>query len=262
MSANQDRRFSQIGIDRLVRLKWLEKTASLRLAGNEAAAAGVILKSDLKEYFQTKETTVRGSIDKTISVLLKVWIKVPLEVQPLQGSGLELLKHLPSTDRVAVHWGMIMAVYPFWAAVSAQAGRLLKLQGSVVAAQVQRRLREQYGERETVSRRVRYVLRSFVDWGVLQEEVAKGVYNAGPILAIDDNLLIVWLVEAFLQSRINGYFPLKDLLGSPSLFPFRLKPMHAKNLVASSTRLDILRHGLDDELIMLKDQAPKKGNSK
>jgi hypothetical protein len=44
---------------------------------------------------------------------------------------------------------------------------------------VQRRVREQYGERETVSRRVHYVLRSFVDWGGLKETAEKGVYENG-----------------------------------------------------------------------------------
>ncbi|MDP2799080.1 MAG: hypothetical protein Q8O60_04245, partial [Deltaproteobacteria bacterium] len=132
--------------------------------------------------------------------------------------------------------------------------RLLKLQGSAAAAHVQRRVREQYGERETVSRRTRYVLRSYLDWGVLQEAGAKGVYSAVPSLAVDDTRLIAWLVEAFLQSRANGSFPLKDLLDSPSLFPFRLKPMHPESLVASSSRLDILRHGLDDDLVMLRKQ--------
>jgi len=252
VNANHDRRLKQIGIDRLVRLEWLEKTASLFLAGNEAADVGAILKADLKKCFQTKETTVRGSIDKTITVLLKVWTRVPMELQPLRNSGLELLKSRPRPDRVAVHWGMIMAVYPFWAAVGEQAGRLLTLQGSVAAAHVQRRLRERYGERETVSRRVRYVLRSYVDWGVLNESGAKGVYEAGRSLTIDDSQLVAWLTEASLRATINRSGPLRELLNSPSLFPFRLQSFQAETLVAICPRMELLRHGLDDELVMLR----------
>jgi len=254
VNANQNRRFSQIGIDRLVRLEWLDKTASLFLAGNDSAEVGAILKADLKKCFQTKETTVRGSIDKTITVLLKVWTRVPVELQPLRNSGLELLKSLPRTDRVAVHWGMIMAVYPFWAAVGEQAGRLLTLQGTVAAAHVQRRLRERYGERETVSRRVRYVLRSYVDWGVLNESEANGVYDAGQSLAIDDPRLIGWLIEASLQATINRSGPLRGLIASPGLFPFRLQPLQAEILLATCPRVELLRHGLDDELVMLRQR--------
>lgn len=47
----------------------------------------------------------------------------------------------------------------------------------VAAAHVQRRVHEQYGERETVSRAARRVLRSFLDWGVLQETESKGIYT-------------------------------------------------------------------------------------
>jgi len=252
-------RFAQIGLDRLVRLTWLEKVSSLVLAGNELKDIKTILQDDLKGDFRSTKTDVRGSMDKTITILLKVWLTAPIELEPLRVEGLELLKRVPRHNRLAIHWGMVMAVYPFWPGVATQVGRLLRLQGSAAAAHVQRRVREQYGERETVSRRVRYVLRSFLDWGVLEENGTKGIYSAGPSLAVEDSRLIAWLVEASLHARANGSAPLKDLLDSPSLFPFRLKPIHAESLLAASSRLDILRHGLDDDLVMLRKQPAKGG---
>jgi hypothetical protein len=153
---------------------------------------------------------------------------------------------------------MVMAVYPFWSDVAVQVGRLLRLQGSAAAAHVQRRVREQYGERETVSRAARRVLRSYLDWGVLQETGTKGIYTVGTALAVDDSRLIAWLAEASLHARANGSTPLKDLIDGPSFFPFRIKPVHAESLVAASSRLDILRHGVDDDLVMLKER-PSKG---
>jgi len=245
-------RFTQVGLDRLVRLTWLEKVSSLVLAGNDFASIKSILQSDLRDAFRSNNTDVRGSIDKTITILLKIWLTVPSELASLRVDGLELLKRFPKHEHLAIHWGMVMAVYPFWSGVAIQVGRLLRLQGSVAAVQVQRRVREQYGERETVSRRARYAIRSYLDWGVLQETGAKGVYSAGVALAVDDPRRIAWLMEASLYARANGSAPLKDLIDSPSLFPFRIKPVHAENLVAASSRLDLLRHGLDDDLVMLR----------
>ena len=92
---------------------------------------------------------------------------------------------------------------------------------------------ERYGERETVSRRVRYVLRSYVDWGVLNESEANGVYDAGLSLAIDDPRLIGWLIEASLQATINRSGPLRELIASPRLFPFRLQRLQAEILLAT-----------------------------
>lgn len=254
MSSNGSRRFTQVGVDRLVRLKWLEQTASLVLAGNNDAKIKAILQADLKDSFRSDKPEVRGSIDKSITILRKVWLRVPAGLESLHIGGLDLLKRLPENYRIAVHWGMVMAVYPFWAGVALQTGRLLKLQGSAAATQIQRRIREQYGERETVSRRTRYVLRSYVDWGVLSEANEKGIYNAGTYLAVDDSRLIAWLVEASLHARADGSAPLKDVIDSPSLFPFCLRPIPGESLLATSENVDILRHGLDDELVMLRKE--------
>ncbi len=252
-------RFAQIGLDRLVRLAWLEKVSSLVLDGNDSASIKRILQSDLQSTFRSTNTNIRGSIDKTITILSKIWPAVPSELASLHVDGLELLRHLPQGDHLAIHWGMVMAVYPFWSGVAIHVGRLLGLQGSVAAAQVQRRVREQYGERETVSRRVRYVLRSYLDWGVLRETGARGVYAAGTTLAVEDSRLIAWLAEASLHARANGSAPLKDLIGSPSFFPFRIKPVRAESLLVGSSRLDLLRHGLDDDLVMLRKPTTKGG---
>jgi hypothetical protein len=252
-------RFAQIGLDRLVRLAWLEKVSSLVLAGNNSKNIKPILQNDFVGSFRSAKTDVRGSLDKTITILLNVWLTAPIELEPLRIEGLELLKRVPRHDHLAMHWGMVMAVYPFWSSVATQVGRLLRLQDSAAVAHVQRRVREQYGERETVSRRTRYVLRSYLDWCVLQETGKKGIYSAGTTRAIDDSRLIAWMVEASLHARANGAAPLKDLLDSPSLFPFRLKPIHAESLLAASSKIDILRHGLDDDLVMLRKQPAKGG---
>ncbi len=108
------------------------------------------------------------------------------------------------------------------------------------------------GERETVSRAARRVLRSYLDWGVLQETGSKGVYTAKVTLSIDDPRLIAWLTEAALHARANGSASLRDLLDSPSFFPFRIKPIHAESIKTASSRLDILRHGLDEDFVMLR----------
>lgn len=255
MSSRPSQRHDQVGLDRLVRLKWLERTAYLVLAGNEPPAVKMVLQKELQGAFHSTNTKTRGSLDKTLTILMKIWVRPPRELRPLWHDGLELLSHLPREHHIAVHWGMTMAVYPFWGAVAAHVGRLLRLQGTAAASQVQRRVREQYGERETVSRRVRYVLRGFVDWGGLKETSEKGIYTAGLSLAIAQVELIAWLAEAFLHAHPNGSAALRTVLDSTSLFPFRLSPISAAQLVAVNGRLDVLHHGLDQELLLLRSRS-------
>lgn len=258
------RRTDQIGFSQRVRLEWLEQTANLVLAGNDKAAVNDALQELLKDKVSVGGSAKGCNRSKVISILRKVWVSPPEELIPLRDDGLRFVSTQSSSLSphhlsVLVHWGMVMAVYPFWSRVATQTGRLLRLQGSAAAAHVQRRVREQYGERETVSRAARRVLRSYLDWGVLQETGAKGIYSAGATLAVDDSRLIAWLAEASLHARANGSAPLKDLIDSPSLFPFRIKPVHAESLVAASSRLDLLRHGLDNVMVMLRKQTTKGG---
>lgn len=245
-------RLNQIGFSQRVRLEWLEVTANLVLAGNDKSAINDALQELLKDKVSIGGQAERGNREKIITILMKVWLNVPRELEALRVDGLELLKRVPRTDRIAVHWGMVMAVYPFWASVASHVGRSLKLQGSATAVHIQRRLREQYGERETVARATRRVLRSFIDWGVLSETGTKGVYSQGLYISVEDPTIASWLIEASLHTRPNGCAPLKDLVESTSLFPFRIKHLAAESLLATSPRLDLLRHGLDDELVMLR----------
>jgi hypothetical protein len=245
-------RENQIGFSQRIRLEWLEQTANLVLAGNDKPAIISALQELLKDKVSVGGDAERGNREKIITILMKVWLNVPRELEALRVDGLELLKRLSRTDRLVVHWGMVGAVYPFWPAVAAHVGRLLKLQGSAAAMHIQRRVREQYGERETVARAARRVLRSYVDWGVLNETGTKGVYRQGLFLTVDAPEIILFLIEASLYARSNGSAGLKELIESPCLFPFHLKQVVAESMLAASSRLDLLRHGLDDDLVMLR----------
>jgi len=113
---------------------------------------------------------------------------------------------------------MVTAVYPFLSAVATQTVRLLKLQGFASASQVQRRIRELYGERQTVSRATQCVLRTYFDWDVLQEACTKGVYAPKATIHVNDPQLVAWLVEAFLYVLANRPAPLKELFDKPCAF--------------------------------------------
>ncbi len=259
-------RLTQIGFSQRVRLEWLERTANLVLAGNDEASIYNALQELLEDKLSVGGNAKRGNREKAITILMKIWVRPPRNLHPLQREGLKLLSHLPREDHIAVHWGMAMAVYPFWGAVAAHVGRLLRLQGTASHAQVRRRVMEQYGQRPTVKDAVRRVMRSMVDWGVVKDAKTHdarrrdGTYLPGLSLAIAQVELIAWLAEAFLRAHPNGSVAFRTVLDSTSLFPFRVSPISAAHLVAVSGRLDVLRHGLDQDLIMLRTVAQPAAN--
>lgn len=245
-------RAAQIGFSQRIPLDWFERTANLVLAGNDRSTIESVLQDFLRDKRSGGGQSKRGGREKTITILLRTWSSVPDELEELRDEGLDLLRKASRRQHLLIHWGMVAAVYPFWVSVAAQAGRLLRLQGSVAASHVKRRMREQYGDRETVFHAAGRVLCSFVDWGVLRETESRGVYTSGIIVSVEEPRLIAWLTEAILHATAGGSTPLRNLLGSPSLFPFHIQPISAETIRAVSARLETFRQGLDDDIVMLR----------
>ena len=239
-----------IGFNRRVDLEWLGYTVRLFTGGHDERK----IHEELSEYLSSKQSisssAKRGSREKTITLLLKTWVRVRPEIEPLRDDGLELLESLPKSQHLAIHWGMTMAAYPFWGEVAAVTGRLLRLQGTAAAIQIQRRVREIYGEKETAYRSARYVVSAFHQWDALKEEARNGVYVASTLMHLTDSRLIGWLVEAYLLSRREDRATPKSILGSPAFFPFDLQS--GGGLAAGGNpRLVVDRHGLDEDLLSL-----------
>jgi len=244
----------QVGFSIRVRVEWLEQTAMLYLAEKTRDEIKLALEEGLADKLAGSGQANRGSRQKAISILLKTWVTVPKELKPLRDEGLELMKNLPSTKHLVLHWGMTMAAYPFFGTVAEITGRLLRLQGYVSTTQVLRRTRELMGERETVARATRRVLRCFVDWGVLEDTEETGICRAASTLALADTKLATWLVEAALIASGSNSKALKAIADTPALFPFVVGTLNTIELEENS-RLELFRHGLDEDIVSLRQVA-------
>lgn len=244
----------QIGFSQRVQLDWLEQTAALVLAGQTREQIETALQECLRDKLSIGGAAQRGNREKAITILLKIWASVPKCLQSFRDDGLDYLRRLPHDDHIALHWGMTMAVYPFFGVVAETVGRLMRLQGTCAAAQIQRRMREQLGERETVARAARRILRCFVDWGGLQETQKKGVYHAFPARSVQDKHLTVWLVEAALRASGTDKRALKMIAQTPALFPFSLAPLYASDF-EGHVRLELFRHSLDEDMVALRSNG-------
>lgn len=244
-------RLNRIGFSQRIRLEWLQQTAELILAGKTREEIHKILREMLHDKLSVGSNAKWGSREKTISNLLKIWLAVPPGLEDMRDTALELMKALHQDYHIVLHWGMTMAVYPFWGAAAANVGRLLRLQSSFSTSQVQRRMREQYGERETVSRTVQRIIRCFFDWKVINETPKIGVYSAAETKKISDNPLILWLIEAILHTTRDLRSSFKEVVSSPALFPFVLDHITPDQL-KESHRIEILKQNLDEDFLVLK----------
>ena len=243
------KRGGQIGFSQRIHLDWLEYTANLVLAGNPREEIVAALGERLKEKLSVGNQPERGNRDKAVTILTKVWVTIPRELQSFRDEGLGHLQCRSPSDRMLVHWCMCMAVYPFFGTVADVVGRLLRLQGTAGAAQVQRRLRERFGERETVARAARRILRAYIDWGVLVETDEQGLYRTAAKRVIDDAPLAVWAIKAMLFASGDNPRSASTLLHGPQLFPFDVVLPSVMEVEACEA-LETFRHGLDQEVLI------------
>lgn len=245
-------RSEQVGFSQRVRLEWLELAAAHAMAGSNAKEITGAIREALREKVSVGRDAERGNREKIITIVRRTWFPNDDEHQDLRERAFGLLRSLPKERHLIVHWGMVMAVYPFWNAVADAVGRLLRLQEALGIAQVQRRLRERYGERETVARSARRVIRSFVDWSVLAEGAKSGVYRASDAISVERIDMVAWLVEASLHCMPGKRISLSAITSSPGLFPFHVAPILYDQLIPFAPSIDVMRHGLDQDLVMLR----------
>ncbi|MCQ8890909.1 hypothetical protein NQT72_15550 [Pseudoalteromonas carrageenovora] len=122
---------------------------------------------------------------------------------------------------LVVHWGLLIAKKKFFADVARFIGRNSKLNDSFTYAQVQKRMVELYGDTETVKRGLRSVLKTMVDFGVLQRSNVRSYQVSQNNLAVP-NKLMNWLLCALLFSEDVMSRTLSDIIDDAIWFPFEL----------------------------------------
>lgn len=246
-----EERIQKIGIQRELDLRWMEFAQRLHTSGVSRREC----RQQIYEYLDTAPgfdaTPTQQTKIYVANLLVKTWLFPEPDVIALRDAAADLLEHSRSDSRV-FHWALIGAAYPFWFAVARVVGRLLFLQESVTQLQIFSRLAEQYGDRQTVSRRARYVIRSFVRWGVLRDTEVAGTYSGGLSLQIDNAEIHSLLIEALLRSGESARIEFGQLSSSPSLFPFALRSCTAEQALAANARLKGERYAFNDLLISLK----------
>ncbi len=151
---------------------------------------------------------------------------------------------------------MTIAAYPFVGNVGEAIGRLFKLQKEARRADIERRLREQHGDRDFIDRVTCYNVSSFLDWGVIAEAKRRGVYEPGNRTRPKNFKQFAWLVEAVLLSRGGTQMAFPQLRHHPILFPISLETFNT-SVLRTHPRLKVIRQGLNEEFVVFEETTPR-----
>jgi hypothetical protein len=241
---------TEIVFRRKVRAAWLGHGLALASDGVpwEEAKASI---SSLVASDNSGSETVR----KVLTHVRRVCYAPPANCAALHAQALALSRtHSSAAAQKLIMWGMVLAAYPFLGSIATALGRLIKLQHAVHVDELQKRLRAQFGDREHVSRIVRFDMSSFLDWGILKDGKQPGVYLPVKQLAIKDDVLLAWLAEAVLVSTGRTQMALNELCTHPALFPFSTDALSAA-VFHKNPRLRLERQGLNEEYVFLEKRS-------
>ena len=237
----------KIRLDRRLDIEWLDSTATL-VADN---ADKHRIRSSLTEMLSV---TLRGggkqgtACYKTTRVLFKSWASVPRELECFRNRAIKVYPTLEANERLALHWAMLLANYPFFGDVAGHAGRLLAIQGNCSLSQITRRMQETWGDRSTVTRATQRLMRSIVQWGALRDTGLRGVYMRASEEVVVPEKLAILMLEALLRHQRTP-LPIHQFNRQPTVFPFRLR-LNAHQ-IQESQHFELFRQGLDTEMVAL-----------
>lgn len=239
-----------LGFDQRIRLDWLEAAAG-------HAAGGKSYDEMREALLDLLEGVVGGrryasARSKTVTVLCRIWGGVVPGTEALRVRAIEALSQVDASERVALHWAMSLAAYPFFADIATIVGRLLELQDEAPMAHIVRRTVELWGDREKVRGGGQKLVRSMADWGCLIES-KKGVFRRrAPQLSIRGELASI-VAEGLIFGGEQTAVPLPQLLRHPAAFPFQVE-LSAQDLRRAQS-FEITRQGLDLDVVSLSSRA-------
>ena len=247
------KRHESIGIKQVVRLEWYDLALDLLLRGRPKNEIRQELTEILKDRLQSGGFGERGEATyvKAVGQIMQCWVTPAKELLPLRDKALECARECSRGERLPLHWAMTIAAYPFWHKVAVQVGRLLNLQPIVSQTQIRKRCYEAFGERSTIERSARRVIRSFVTWKVLKDSATKGCYEKPVPFEVNSHAITALLIEATIRTVPSESMPLSVIKNDPALFPFQLPPFNGNMLILPG--VEYARHGLDNELLKLRD---------
>ncbi len=201
-----------IGMNRAVKLEWLNKTAELVKQGLDDKT----IRAELQEYLSF-EIDSAVNLKNTRTILLQTWVYTPVEHLGIRKEALSLVEK-GSIDALVGHWSMLLVTYPVFADVCGLIGKLSNIQDTFTTTWLQQKLFEIWGERGTLVHCVSRILQTLRYLGVVELEKTSVFRIKKQELTSPKSIEV--LLTAILLLKEKAYYEISELSYLPKLFPF------------------------------------------
>lgn len=228
-----------VGFNRNIKLEWLDATAAFCLEEDDEQKVLDRIQSILA--LEIKSPT---NLRKTIAILLNIWYQ-PSETYPdLHQEGLNLYSATQVvSDRIWLHYGMVLLTYSFFYQATAVIGRLSRYGDPITVPTIRNQLFAELGQLGSLSEATNRIVYSLRDWGIMETGPERNSYIANrQIFSSSQQRVEAWLLACCLTAQPVQEMPFADLLHLPALFPFRFTI--SMDDLRSYELLEIQRQGL------------------
>jgi hypothetical protein len=216
-------------LDRALTVDLLDVALRIATEHRKDPAARQLLGVALRDLVTRQEAE-----NKTKKVLTRVWVAPPANVQPMIGWAIEHQEQF--ADRRALHYGALLATFPFFGSIAAAVGRQIHIDGAADRRTVRTHARVTFGEREFIDAGASKSIRTMRNLGVLGGP-PDGPFHVGarPLVPA---ALSSWFLHALILTRkvesasvadLSLAFELSFVELVPSALPYPFLEMHAEN---------------------------------
>lgn len=232
-----------VGFERFVERDWLDKTAQWVIEDLSTKEIHARIDDYLAPYIQG-ETSKR----KTKNVLSGAWVKRNDLNSEFKATACRLFIAANTSEKLALHYGMMVASYPFFLKLSRILGRLFRLQNTVYTQEFNRRVVEQLGDRDSIKRAAARYLQSLNQWG-MTEAVNKAEIKTAKPFRLNNSELVTWLYASVLFLSESHRLTMDDIFADPAFFPFDIA--HGTFNARVIPFLEVVQQGASGKLICL-----------
>lgn len=216
-------------LDRALNLDLLDVALRVATESGNAVDARQLLTVALRDFVTPQEAE-----NKTRKVLTRVWVVPHTNAQAMIRWAIEHQHEV--TDRRALHYGALLATFPFFGSITAAVGRQVHLDGAADRKSVRAYARSTFGERAFIDAGASKSLATMKNLGVL-EGPRDGPYRVECLLPVPPSfsswflhaLALARQVESVRVADLPRAFELTALKIEPAVSPYPLLDLHAEN---------------------------------
>jgi hypothetical protein len=205
-----------IVLSRSLKPEWLDMTLEFWLENHDPKQTRDRLNDYLSQ--QIGSPTV---LRKTREILMRTWVEVDDSLGPLRDMGVSVFHSCPSSERIAIHWVMLIAVFPLFKDLCGIIGKLTSIQDEFTTSQITRRIFELWGERTTLVHSLSKNIKTLKEFGAIHQR-KPGLYERvrKPIF---DERVIEFMLYGIIKSGDKLYHSVSEFERQKELFPFEFE---------------------------------------